>query len=808
MRPCDSKQLEAYLNGALSESEMAAFEAHALGCDACSRALESQLEDTRKRAAKATLQEEVPPSVAGRVRAIGANRKRSRLGWFAYPAVAATSALLLFLLAKGGAASRVDDFSGKLLVNGHEIHQGDSIPLGSRVTTIGRCEVRFGDYWVLSPGAWNEFQLDRGGDMWELLEPAAPLLPVHRGAKPMFAIQMGGHLFEGLGTRFMVAPARGDEPILQVYESAVRVGSDGNSKIVHAGEQLAEGRVEPLESDPTANFSRPVNLIPKLKQALIDSDGPAPFPRLPQETVAELVSAEQEIARDTTAASPYIRIALALARAEERESASRAIQRAVSLDLGLTAATSEQLWELVRSQTGLNGSPHVARVLLGHLLIRGEIDASVRWSLLLPSDPADPMVQIAAAKAILAERDPKDVVSVCAVLIQAANALANDETVRRRDLDSLRLAAELLKNYIGVHGRALSPRRLARAYACLSEAEYFVPETEIKSLDALRQSVRLWPTPTQRIHLATRLAETTKADPGDLRTVAECFLADPTFYASERVLKYLLVTACGREDLAAIGQFARWMGNTFRTVADAQAQAAQALMSIDLEEAKPYMERAIALRGGVHRLPEAQATSWAQIRWRLEIRSGGTTDIQRARNIAQECGLFDGKLFSTSAVGFYQEVGDTESALRALKSSNYAPNVHMHVKARILRDGGRTEEAVRAIEAYLAFEGERDPLDVADAQVSLAELFLSNRPARARELAQSFLDQKHTDLNRAWRGVRRYRLWFEARAQMVLGHRDQAVRSLREYLDTWGWDPDRSTKERRLDEWERGNTGL
>jgi tetratricopeptide (TPR) repeat protein len=779
-KKCSRETLEAYLSGSLDGRATLEFELHACACPECERALWSALRPFEEQARESISLSSVPEGLLGRI--------KSRV-------------------ARGGFV--VESTTGAVVANGDPVAQGEKLPMVSRVISVGRNVLRLKGLRLIPRDAWCEFWLARRGGIW-IIQPIAGTLDCVSGAmSPAYLVRAAGRDFVPHGTRFGVCPD-GEAACLQVFESQVEVHAGADTTVVSAGRQTGNPHFPFVVDDPTALVGREPRLVPKLSEALKKEGGRSQEVLLTPQTL-ELVLGEQTECRLRPAdASPYIRIAQAFTAQQDRLAAAVALKRALKLDANLVGIGQGLLWPAIRGQASVDGDRALAARLLEIVANRKPREKAYfqAWRGLLGAlvetastheltRPRDLEAVAVHAERLSAFGKPQDRLCVGSALLEAGLLL-------RYNTAMLAAAEEvLLRTAEGSGGRAA-----AQAWQLLAEAQYF-QKKEPESIDALRRAVRLWPKATWKVNLATRIAETGAPGPEEYRMLAEGTLQNPSAFAYERVLKFLLMVAETQADLEQFADLTRWVGDTFKSVPYVTSMAATMLTTLDLECADRFMRQTVDLHGGdPRRLAEYVKVTWARIQWLIHTSTKARRPSQNGRlegacpvdqtnltplDLAFECGLASlgtgGVEYTRHACDFFHSIGDFPEAENALSACVWgSPNEEFFTRGKIAAALGKRKAALEWFDRCLAAGiPDVDARMAADAAVSRTELLAQCDPTAGRREAERLLMAGFPQLHETWRNSMKLWLPFEARLMMILGRTGEARRLLQEFIGGRGW---------------------
>lgn len=767
MNGCDRLLIDRYANGLATPAEMETIEEHLLTCSACEEYLDELL-----REAKSTIdleQRRVPDGVRGR---IFKDRPRiPRLVWGL--GLGAAVAVVLVLRRPTLEATGV---TGIVRIDGRAIPVGASVASGSQLALTGPSSISFGGLVVVSSAPVNRFGIVKDGVRWRIVDPLFPVDVLHLGGKLAYGAQAGSMKLDPSGTRFRVW-----RDGLEVYESEVLVTNKfGTQTKCSAGRKYLDGKLTPIDDDPT-RFTIAPYYLPATLQSWVGA-GSATFETGPsREALAKI----DRLSLDAPGA--LSRIALILARDFDMDACAEVIERIMSDNPALEDLGDAEAEELLGFLVGFGEEPN-----LGSAKAFAHARGWRSWDDLVGSDLPK---RIAAARhTVPTASNPSARLALVSAAVRAAIESQVDAGGRGLDLGTLRWA-QLETQRLLESGR-LDKRGRAAALGVLAEAQYYVPETEERSVDTLRQSVALWRTPERVAHLCARVSEISTPTLTDRSDLVHAFVAKPTYRSAERVLTFLRDNAATSLDRSVLLEFAHWIGDHYRSVANAQAVAAEHLMDRSADEALSYFQQAERLVDGRWSELDAQhGEAFAIALWRAGGNKPG--DRRAADLIAERCGLY-----APLGYRFFLEAGLYDEAVARLTQATGGSAEHSAERGRVLREAGRSMEAAAAYQRVIeASGGTMSTLEAVDAALSIAELVQSSNPRRSAELAQRVLAVDLSTLERGWRRNRQYSSLFRARAHWILGDRNRSVAELEGFLNGSAWEEVKRPERARLKLW-------
>lgn len=749
MNGCDRQAVDRYAAGSCTAPEVEAVEAHLITCASCEAYLEGLLEGAASHIDAG--HQAVPPGVRRRL-----FKERSKM-WRPVWAIAFAAVVVSVLLLRPPTLEATE-VASTVRTSGRAMVAGAAVPSGSVLKMVGPGSIIFGELTVRSSAPINRFSLVKDAGRWRIKDPLFPVDLIHRGSRLVYGAQVGSMKIDPSGTRFRVW-----QDGFEVYASGVvATNGFGTPTTCVAGRRYVAGKLVPIDDDPCRFVADPL-YPPSALRSWAEAGSPS-FEIGPSREA--LVAIGQV---DLSAPGALTRLAFVLARDFDVEDCVQVVRRAIDGDPPLKHLDDSEFAELLAFLVGFADDAGLARRVAG---ARG-------WSGMDDLLSGDLQTRIEAAK--LGGRTATEPVRLAMVssAVRAAIRSQVDTGGTGLDVETLRWAQGELERLLA-DGR-LTKRGRATSLEVLAEAQYYVSDTQLTSLDTLRRSVDLWRTPERVAHLCARVSELSTPTVRDRSDLIRAFFADPTYRSAARVLTFLRDNSATPSDRTLMLEFARWIGDTYRSVPNAQAVAAEHLMDRSIDEALPYFEQAERLVDGHwSELDMQHGEAFAIALWRMGKYSTG--DRVAAKAIADRCGLSSTPT-GQSAYRFFLEAGFFDEALASLAQTKLTRADQDAERGRILKIAGRTVDAVDAFQRYL--DERSGPLtDVSgfEATASIAELIRSSNPRRSVDLARSILAADLAPLERGWRRHRRYASLFRGRAYWLLGEPRLAIAELENYL--------------------------
>lgn len=770
MNGCDRQAIDRYANGLAEPAEMDAIEGHLLTCSTCEAYLDELLSGV---ASKVEIEQlRVPDGVRRRV--FKGRVRVPRLVWGLGLAAVVIAALLI-----GRPTLAATRLNSLVRIDGQAVVPGRSITSGTELTMAGPGSISFGELMVVSSAPLNRFGIAKDGNRWRIKDPLFPIDILHSGGKLAYGAQTGSLKLDPIGTRFRVW-----HDGFEVYASEVLVtNAHGAPTRCSAGHSYVGGKLVPITDDPTRFTAAPYYLPATLQSWVgVGSTGFEIGPS--RDALAQI----DRLNLDAPGALP--RVALILARDFDVDASAQVLGRAIESDPPLKELDDAEFEELLSFHVGFG-----ADLKLAQELARARGWSS--WDDILGSDL--PKRFAAARLNAQTASTPSNHLAFVSAAVRAAIKSQVDAGGPGLDLETLRWAQREIQNLLAEG----SWRRRGRAAALgvLAEAQYYVPEAEAVSLATLRQSVDLWRTPARVAHLCARISEISTPTDADRSDLVRAFTADLSYSSAERVLTFLRDNAATHQDREVLLEFARWIGDHYRTVPNAQAVAAEHLMDRSVLEALPYFEQAERLVDGQWSELDAQhGETFAIALWRAGGYKSG--DRRAAESIAERCGLN-----ASRGYRFFLEAGLFDDGIGRFTRSAGTSGEQLAERGRVLREAGRSIEAAAEYERFLKAEpGALSTLATFDAAISIAELLQDSNPRRSTKLARAVLAADVSIIERGWRRHRRYPSLFKGRAHWVLGDRRRAIVELQDFLNGSASEETKRPERARLRLWQAAAT--
>ncbi len=770
MSMCDRQAVDRYAAGSCTPAEMEAIEAHLITCAACEAYLEGLLQGAASQIVIG--HQPVPPGVRGRL-----FKERSRI-WRPVWVIALAAVVVSVLLFRPPTLE-VTEGASIVKTSGRAIVAGTAVPSGSELKMTRPGSITFGELTVRSSAPINRFSLVKDAGRWRINDPLFPVDLIHRGGRLVYGAQVGSLKLDPAGTRFRVW-----HDGFEVYASGVVAeNAFGTRTTCLAGRRYVAGKLVPIDDDPTRFATDPLNLPSALRSWA--KAGTADFEIGPSSEALDQIDR-----LDQNAASFLPRVALILARDFDADACVQVVSRAVAQSPALEDIGDPEAEELLNFLVGF-GDEQNRSLAEGLAHERGWRN----WDALVGSNLPK---RIASARLNASDApSPSGRLALVSTAVRAAIRSQVEAGGQGLDAKTLRWSLAEIESLLAES--SLTKRGRAAALEVLAEAQYYLPETEIASLDTLRRSVDLWRTPERVAHLCARISEISTPSDRDRSDLVQAFVANPTYRSAERVLTFLRDTSATQSDRGVMLEFARWIGDTYRSVPNAQAVAAEHLMDRSPAEALPYFEQAERLVGGDwSQLDVQHSEAFARVLWSLGDYSLG--DRAAVERIARRCG-FSEPQEGRSCYRFLLDAGLYDEALVELGRHRMSVVANLSERARILKEAGRNAESAAVYRQLLATDRTSFTGSL-EATLSIAELTQGSNPGRAATLAKSVLGQDFAPLQRGWRRHRRYASLYRGRAHWLLGDRRKALDELQTFLDGPASEDTKRPERRRLRQWQ------
>ena len=763
--------IERYVAGTLDEGQAAFLEEFAGQEPEVERAIEEGLSPVA-RAFRSAFPYLSGPNGGHETLRTAARRRAAR--WATFAAAAASGVFAYLFWPKAPEVVLVST-EGSVIVNGRELAPGDAVPFDASVVAIGSARFRLRTVEVASDALVGGFSVSRSSNGLEFRNEVGVLAFKDTGEHSPYRVAFGGSVARPLGTRFSVSAPSRQWLGISVFDQRVEVTQDGKRLVVSEGEAAwnlgSQGQV--VKDDPAAIPVGGTMKVPT-RAGLVDRVRLGP-PALP----VDLQAALGKIAADhrTPMAEKQWRMSLEMARAEEAQASAHLATAAVESGFVLADAREADLWTLVRCHAGARGDHLLASRLIDELDRRagnsGVLEPyralATAWD--APEDKGQ--LRITAAQQLEKLGRSEDRFLVAEGLIFGFQEWQVDKS-------HLRHALNLLDGLLA--DPALTVRSRAFAFHRKGEAHFYLGEKR-ESVQWTMRAVELWPRPSWKVHVGTRMTECDLAPLDEaLRWIEQGLIEEPSYYAYERAAVAMYAGATELSDFEVRGDLLAYIGRTFGSVPDALAHMAQSigLESGDIALAEPLMSRAVDLWEGTEAasMPQSYRNDWGAIL----VRAGRTED-------GWAFALADLPETDPGVTGFFVQVRDWPRALASLDNTPVeGQNADFHFsRAQILQQLGRRSESFAEVAAFFKAKEEFDAnylqsMDVGLlAHVLVIQAEVAPRRTLARRLAQQALDVLEVQ-NETSRTGKAGRSLIGARAHFILGRRDHAVQIVRAFL--------------------------